>query len=289
MRRALPGAVALAIVATQLCGCAAAAIIPLAAGSTVVGKTALDGSGGKLRGKTSQRPMVTVGTGTSLPPAVRPAAELTGEASPREPTPSEPIANRPAPAESSPGADAYGAMAAYVLSRSAEPKPAGGRRSALLDQSSLSGVPEMAKCGSGRSALVLDLDPGNQPFDLNDPPSPVAGLAERLRGIRATGTAVVWLASVPESARKDLSTILKATGLDPLGIDGYLLLRRNETRKQQLLNRASEEWCVIAIAGDRKGDFDEVFDYLRNPDGPVALALEQHLGAGWFLVPPPVQ
>lgn len=287
MRRALPGAVALAVAATQLGGCVAAAIIPLAAGSTVVGKTALDGPGARSRDKTSQRPVVIVGTGTS--PAVRPAAELTGEASPREPSPSEPIANRPAPAESSPGADAYGAMAAYVLSRSAEPKPAGGRRSALLDQSSLSGVPEMAKCGSGRSALVLDLDPGNQPFDLNDPPSPVAGLAERLRGIRATGTAIVWLASVPESARKDLSTLLKATGLDPLGIDGYLLLKRNETRKQQLLNRAGEEWCVIAIAGDRKSDFDEVFDYLRNPDGPVALALEQSLGAGWFLVPPPVQ
>jgi len=32
-----------------------------------------------------------------------------------------------------------------------------------------------------------------------------------------------------------------------------------------------------------------VFDYLRNPDGPVALALEQYIGAGWFVVPPPIR
>ena len=46
---------------------------------------------------------------------------------------------------------------------------------------------------------------------------------------------------------------------------------------------------VPAIAGDRKADFDEVFDYLRNPDGPVAIALEQFIGAGWFLAPPPIK
>ncbi|SMC74262.1 hypothetical protein [Novosphingobium sp. B1] len=285
MHRALPTAVALAIAAAQLGGCVAAAIIPIAAGSTVAGKTALDGPGARSRSKTSQRPVVTVGTGPSLPVAAQPANEELRQ----EPVPAEQTAIAPAMADAVPPGDAYGAMAAYVLSRSADPKQAGARRSALLDQASLSGVPEMAKCTGGRSALVLDLDPGNRPFDLNDPPSPVAGLAERLRGIRATGTAIVWLASVPEGSRKDLSTILKATGLDPLGIDGYLLFKRNETRKQQLLNRAGQEWCVIAIAGDRKSDFDEVFDYLRNPDGPVAIALEQNLGAGLFLVPPPVQ
>jgi hypothetical protein len=83
--------------------------------------------------------------------------------------------------------------------------------------------------------------------------------------------------------------MVKATGLDPLGLDRVLLLRRGEVRKQQILNRADEDWCMLAIAGDSRSDFDEVFDYLRNPDGPVALALEQYIGAGWFVVPPPIR
>lgn len=283
MRIALPVAVALALGAPLLGGCVAAAIIPMAASGTVVGKTAIDGPAAKGRAKRSQQPQVTLDKGASVAPppaAVAPLQEASG---------AETVApaNQAAPAD--PPADPYAALAAYVLSKSAEPRKAAPRTSALLDQSSLSGVPEMAKCGGGRPALVLDLDPGTKPFDLSDPPAPARGLADRLRGIRATGTAVVWLASVPDTARKELATILKATGLDPLGIDGFLLLRGNETRKQQLLNRAGDEWCVIAVAGDRKGDFDEVFDYLRNPDGPVALALEQHLGRGWFLVPPPIQ
>ena len=42
---------------------------------------------------------------------------------------------------------------------------------------------------------------------------------------------------------------------------------------------------MIAIAGDRKGDIDELFDYLRDPRSGDSL--DYLLGAGWFIVPPP--
>ena len=38
------------------------------------------------------------------------------------------------------------------------------------------------------------------------------------------------------------------------------------------------------MAGDERGDFDELFDYLRDPR--LATAYDAQLGSGWFLVPP---
>ncbi|MFM2371289.1 MAG: hypothetical protein RIS85_1011 [Pseudomonadota bacterium] len=285
-RRALPVAAVLALVAAQLGGCVAAALVPLAAGGTLVKKTA-DGS------KTARvvKPVVVVGTATAT--AAEPVAELApvmqADVAQAAADPAAEAPASPTPALSADPLDGYGAMAEFVLAQAETAKPGKARRSALLDQRSLTALPRMLSCGDQRGALVIDLDPGDKAFDLNDPPSPAPGLAERLRAIRGTGTAVVWIASLPESRSKELATVLQATGLDPLGIDPFLLMRPRETRKQQVLNRAAEDWCVLAIAGDRKADFDEVFDYLRNPDGPVALALEQHLGAGWFVVPPPIR
>lgn len=295
--RALPLAAVLAMAATQLGGCvAAAALVPLAAGGTMVGKRAGGTKG--TAGQTAAAPgapvgevavgEVTVGRGVAVPPPdIAPPVEDEPEQSgPVDPPALSAAAILP---QAEVRDDGYAAMTAFVLAAAEAPKGKKERRSALLDQKSLAGVPRMTDCAGQRGALLVDLDPGEKPFDLTDPPAPAPGLADRLRAIRGTGTAVVWIATLPESASRDLANLLAATGLDPLGIDGMLLLRGRETRKQELLNRAGEDWCVLAIAGDRKADFDEVFDYLRNPDGPVALALEQHIGAGWFLVPPPIR
>jgi hypothetical protein len=274
--RALLHAAVLALAATQLGGCVAAALVPIAASGAMAKRSADIGK--ERKGRKQVKPVVTVGTGT----APAPAAPIPVAA---PPLPEPALAAPPAAG----GDSGYAAMTAWVLAATETPATTKARQSALLDQQSLASVPRTQPCGDERRALLMDLDVGEKPFDLADPPSPAPGLAEDLRRIRGTGVAVVWIATLPESAAIDLGTILKATGLDPLGIDRTLLLRRNETRKQQILNRANEDWCVLAIAGDRKADFDEVFDYLRNPDGPVALALEQHVGAGWFLVPPPIR
>lgn len=274
IRRALPLLAALA--ATQLSGCVAAAIAPLAA-TGALGSKAIKKKK-PAPAKPAPAPEVTVGQGVSAtPPLLAPETAPTEAAS----------ADVPSPATADD--DPYAAMAAYVLAQAEAGKTGKARPSALLDQRSLVEVPKMTACADQRSAVLIDLDPGSETFNLDDPPSPAPGLAAHLRQIRGTGTAVVWIASLPDTEAKRLATLLKATGLDPLGIDPVMLLSRRETRKQQILDRADEDWCVLAIAGDRKADFDEVFDYLRNPDGPVAIALEQFIGAGWFLAPPPIK
>lgn len=301
--RSLTAALTLTLVATHLGGCVAAALVPLAAGGTLTGKQLMGRKSAKAKvaEKAPAKPVVIVGQGQtaaapvpSAAPLASSPAETARDAAAPLPVAETALALPQTPVAAGLGAlvgneDGYAAMAAFVLSTADAGKAKGGRKSALLDQASLASLPRTMPCKDQRAALLIDLDTGTDPFDLNDPPAPAPGLAEHLRAIRGTGTAVVWIASLPETSAKQLGTILKATGLDPLGIDPVLLLRRNETRKQQILLRADNDWCVLAIAGDRKADFDEVFDYLRNPDGPVAVALEQNIGAGWFLVPPPIK
>ena len=60
----------------------------------------------------------------------------------------------------------------------------------------------------------------------------------------------------------------------------------DEDRKQVRRWDAARNYCVLAIAGDKRSDFDELYDYLRNPDG--AVALEHMFDNGWFVTPPPL-
>ena len=70
----------------------------------------------------------------------------------------------------------------------------------------------------------------------------------------------------------------------PESRDILLLMRypgdRKQTRREDLARRA----CLLAIAGDEREDFDELYAYLVNPE--AALRLENLIGDGWFLVPP---
>ena len=77
---------------------------------------------------------------------------------------------------------------------------------------------------------------------------------------------------------------VRSSGLDPQGQDQFLLLRTADDRKQLLREDANKDVCVVAVAGDARGDFDELFDYFRDPAG--AIGLEPMMGRGWFEVPP---
>lgn len=310
--KALPLAAVLALVATQLGGCvAAAALVPLAAGGGVL-RSSTSGSA-RDAAKTPVKPVVVVNAGpiepaaaaTATPPPPTPeaapaTAAIDDSGTPETPTlqvasgqlvvPPKPRGDEVLPPSRLAQDDAgYAVMTAFLLRALGDGKPVSGRLSALLDKRTLATVPRRLTCADQRPAVILDLDPGTTPFDLNDPPTPAPDLADHLRVLRGRGLAVLWLATLPQGAERNLGNILKATGLDPLGIDHMLLLGNGEARRQQILNRVHEDWCVLAVAGDRRADFDEVFDYLRNPDGPVALALEQNIGNGWFLVPLPIR
>jgi hypothetical protein len=293
-RRALP-ALALALLAPALLGGCAAALVPVVAGG-VMAKKQIDGDGDKS-GKGPAE--ATAGAEIPQPPPPERIPVFAPESTPRgglagnaalpaaNPVPTRTASPSPAPVASPDGSDPYAAFARHAVEKGQAARE-GTRLSALVEQDSLTATPRLAECAAQPPAVLIDLDPGNSAFDLDDPPLAAPGLAERLAALRAAGLTVLWSASLPVAGAERLYTILQATGLDPQRTDRLLLLKPGQDRKQQRREAAARDWCIVAIAGDRRADFDEAFDYLRDPQGPVAQALESHFGAGWFLAPPPI-
>ena len=182
----------------------------------------------------------------------------------------------------------FAAFALHAIRRAPPPPPGEERLSVLIDPASLVILPRPQRCTEQAPAVALDLDPGPAAFDLADPPRPAAGLAESLASLRLAGLTVLWVSRLPEAQADRLATILKATGLDPDGGDRLVLVRPGTARKSARLRQEAREWCIVAMAGDSRGDFEEAFEYLRDKQGVVAQSLEAQIGVGWFLTPQPI-
>ena len=159
-------------------------------------------------------------------------------------------------------------------------------RSVLLEAGTPIGLPKLRQCDGKVPAVVVDLDSGPQAFVPGAAHAPSRVLIDGLARMREAGMAVVWITALPAGEVTAVAEALKTSGLDPSGSDPLLLVRSAADRKQVLREDAARDVCVIAIAGDRKGDFDELFDYLRDPASGESL--DYLLGSGWFIVPPPL-
>jgi len=269
-----------ALVALQpvlLSGCVAA-VMPVVAGGLAV-KTRIDGKpDGKPKGGHRKPSLSESGEPPETPiPGAGASLQLTG------------LAALPRPDEAPDGAGgSFPAFIDFALT-AAQPKPRQPFRSALIDPATLTSRPARANCGSQPPAVLIDLDPGKAAFDLDDPPAAAPRLAEQLAILRAAGLTILWQASLPTDAFERLHITLAAVGLDPDRTDRLLLIRKAGERKQDRRQDAARDWCILAMAGDSKDDFEEAFDYLRDPNGILAAALSANLGDGWFLTPQPVR
>jgi hypothetical protein len=285
-------------------GCVAAAI-PVLAGGVLARK--------ELAGPASAPAPAPAPTATSasLPPVVTLPAEAADEAAPASPEPltaelpasiaTEPAASpaaapQPVPALSigAPAAGGVSAFAAFVTAAATAPPsfgpPSSGaaRLSVLIDAESLISGPKRLACAAQPLAVAINLDPGTAKLDLNDPPAAAPGLAEALSAIRSAGVRVFWTSALPVDKADRVYAILRATGLDLDGTDRLLLVRKAGETVQQRRLAAARDWCFVALAGDRPGDFEEALDFLRDPDGPTARAMQPLTGNGWFVIPDPI-
>jgi hypothetical protein len=165
----------------------------------------------------------------------------------------------------------------------AKESQAGELPSALLEQPPSTEAVKRLRCKSPVPAVVIDLDDGSESFVPDRLGPAPAALAEGLARLRQGGTVVLWISRLPAARAADIAEALRRSGLDPQGLDQLLLIRKRDDRKQLLRQDASKDVCIVAIAGDQRGDFDELFDYLRNP--AAAVGLYPMMGRGWFLVP----
>lgn len=266
-------------------GCVAAAI-PVLAGS-VLAKKRLD-KPGKPVTPSAGAPTVTLPAEAAPEPPHLPAPDAELAATVPESEQAAPMTIAPAPA-TTPVATGFAAFAAFAVAQSKViPAQGAPRQMVLIDPATLLDGPKPLACGSQPLAVAIDLDPGTGVFDLNDPPAPASGLADALTQIRAAGITVFWTSSLPVEQGSKLYSVLRATGLDMDGTDRVLLARKPDETRQARRLAASRDWCYIALAGDRAGDFEEAIDYLRDPDGPIARAMDPLRGAGWFVTPNPI-
>jgi len=189
----------------------------------------------------------------------------------------------PAPGPAGTANDPWQPFVAYALDRAG--KPERGQSVLLSANGSSSLEARMQDCPEREPAVIVDLDTGPTAFSPATAGAPSPRLAEALARLREAGVIVLWISQTHANNVREVADALVISGLDPAGRDPLLLVRNEEDRKQTLRQQANLDVCVIAVAGDRRGDFDELFDYLRDPD--AALAFEGLFGAGWFIAPPP--
>jgi hypothetical protein len=176
-------------------------------------------------------------------------------------------------------------FAAFALDRAAGLAEARNAASALLTQEgALSFRTELRPCTAREAAVVIDLDPVDGLFTPSFARQVSPDISAQVARLRETGVIVLWVSQASANDVAGVAEALQASGLDPTGRDPILLVRNAEERKQVLREEANQTVCVVAIAGDERSDFDELFDYLRDPR--LATAYDAQLGSGWFLVPP---
>lgn len=266
-RRLALGLAALALL-PPLSGCVAVAVaIPVAAAAGMIGKNV------RVRAAT---PVPERRDGES-DAALASAAPRAGGATLTT------LTALPAPSIAGTASDPWSPFVDYALRRAADKQQTG---SALLGPDALTALqPRRRACPQKPPAVIVDLDTGAAPFAPGSTGLPSAGLAEGLARLRQAGIVVLWVSQASANEVRKVADALRLSGLDPAGRDPLLLMRNAGDRKQTLRQEANLDVCVIAIAGDRRSDFDELFDYLRNP--ATADGLETMLGEGWFIAPAP--
>lgn len=147
-------------------------------------------------------------------------------------------------------------------------------------------TPERAECSGIAPTVLIDLDPEGGLFDSTSASRPPSGLARGLNQLRLSGVSVAWISGNGIDKLDAITRSLRYTGLDLNNEDRVLLVRGSDDRKQALREELSQISCLIAIAGDTRSDFDELYDYLKNPAD--AENLEALIGDGWFIIPQPL-
>lgn len=190
----------------------------------------------------------------------------------------------PAPTATPAPDDPWQKFFAFALASPQSAKTASAGRSALLVDNPPLDMPARRDCLAQVPAVIIDLDQEPGLFDPGQLHSAPAAIAAGLAKLRQAGIVILWISQLPAARAPEVGQALRSSGLDPAGEDQLLLIRRPDDRKELLRNDANDDVCIIAVAGDARHDFDELFDYLRLPD--AAIGLDTMLGKGWFLVPP---
>ncbi len=147
-------------------------------------------------------------------------------------------------------------------------------------------MPSLTECRSGKTAVLIDLDPENAIAPLDEGVTASARLARILDGLRAQDVRILWLSGHMLDEAVEVRDALSRTGLDPTRLDPLYLPRLLTETKADRLADAAREFCVVAMLGDAWTDFDPAFNGAGDPT--TAASRDALLGDVWFMAPPPL-
>ena len=146
--------------------------------------------------------------------------------------------------------------------------------------------PDRTECRTGKTAVLVDLDPANGLVPLDEGIAASPRLSRILDGLRAQDVAVLWLSARKAEEAVELRQVLAGSGLDPTRVDPLYLTRFVNESKATRRADAAREFCIVAVLGDGWNDFDS---YFRGPGRPSsATVFDELIGDAWFLAPPPL-
>jgi len=176
----------------------------------------------------------------------------------------------------------YSPLVRYALEQ-ADLRAAGQsvRGAILVDRVSLI-EPKAIECGEKPLAILIDVDPAPGDTIIEGEP---AGFGTLLQLLRDVDIAIGWISQrTPAMLESDIDA-LRSGPVPAFRDDDIQLPAASSPAKQDRRLGLAASHCVLAIAGDRRADFDILFDYLRDPD--YAIRLEAWMDRGWFLLPYP--
>lgn len=182
-----------------------------------------------------------------------------------------------------PGGDMFSGFAQYALGQLDELDGKDPAMSAVLANPGLLDG-RRKECPDRPPAVLIDLDPQGGLMTLGARALENPRKAALLETLRRNDVVIGWISGRNAMDAGALRNALKASGLDPLGEDTLLLMRYTADRKQSRRAEFAKDYCLLAIAGDAPSDFDELYNYLKDPS--AATPLEAVYGKGWFLISP---
>jgi hypothetical protein len=145
--------------------------------------------------------------------------------------------------------------------------------------------PAVVPCEDKPLAAIIDLSYAPEtPTELTIEEQ--TGFGSLLATMRESGIAIAWIGEAGDQQVSPQIDILRKGNVPALLDQDMQLFASRRFRKQELRWQLARKYCVVALAGDSKSDFDELYDYLRDPD--YAIRLEVFTNRGWFLLPPPI-
>ena len=168
-------------------------------------------------------------------------------------------------------ADRYTPFVSFALEQHRVGTAGEARASVVLAPGSSLERPLVVPCDQRPTAVVVDADQ-------------IAGgvqLSNALKRLRTSGVIVLWTA---DGAKNEavFRQRLAAAGID-MANDRLLIPGPAAPRKQVARQLAAVDHCIVAVLGARRGDMDELYDYLKKPK--AAFRLDVLWDAGWFLLP----